>query len=343
MLGLYSLPFRFIIIFFISLAFLCSLSSDAMIFGAVGYKPAVGQYEVKTLYLDLHDSARNRDVPVKIYYPSFAEMGAQTCFVIIFSHGLGGSRDGYEYLGRRWAGIGYISVHPQHIGSDEAVWKDNSNPFQNMRRAAMAPMNAVNRAEDIHFLIDRLEDMNRTDKIFKGRLDLSRLGVAGHSFGANTAMMIAGQKAAVNIGLDASYADPRVKAIIAMSAPVPRKKVVLDKVYSGIKIPAMHMTGTKDDSPIGGNIAAERRVPYDHIKASDQFLITFDGGDHMIFSGRLRIKGDDSKDALFQDYIMAATTTFWDAYLRGDQEAKNWLTGGGFEKYLGSVGTFEKK
>ena len=39
--------------------------------------------------------------------------------MIVFSHGLGGTRDGYEYLGRHWASYGYVSVHLQHKGSDD--------------------------------------------------------------------------------------------------------------------------------------------------------------------------------------------------------------------------------
>ena len=49
-----------------------------------------------------------------------------------------------------------------------------------------------------------------------------------------------------------------------------------------------HMTGTLDDSPVGKSTVADRRVPFDHIAAKEQFLVTFTGGDHMVFSGRVR-------------------------------------------------------
>ena len=51
------------------------------------------------------------------------------------------------------------------------------------------------------------------------------------------------------------------------------------------------MTGTKDSSPIGETTPEERRVPFDHTNGADQFLITFKDGDHMIFSGRGRMRG----------------------------------------------------
>ena len=85
------------------------------------YAPPTPTMEVSVLKLDWHDSARDRHVPAKIYFP---KEGAGPFPVVIFSHGLGGSREGYEYLGRHWAGCGYVSVHLQHIGSDDSVWKD---------------------------------------------------------------------------------------------------------------------------------------------------------------------------------------------------------------------------
>ena len=53
-------------------------------------------------------------------------------------------------------------------------------------------------------------------------------------------------------GKEVSARDPRVKAIIAMSAPVPNKKEQWDKAYSTVVVPCFHMTGTLDDSPISG-------------------------------------------------------------------------------------------
>ena len=52
-----------------------------------------GAFPVATVEYVWHDNARDRDVPVKIYYP---RTGDQPLPVIIFSHGLGGSREGYE-------------------------------------------------------------------------------------------------------------------------------------------------------------------------------------------------------------------------------------------------------
>lgn len=102
------------------------------------------------------------------------------------------------------------------------------------------------------------------------------------------------------------------------------------------------MTGTLDDSPIGDTAAKDRRLPYDHIRGSDQYLVVFIGGGHMIFSGRGRLAGG-GKDSIFQNLIRPATTAFWDAYLKDAKPAKAFLTEGGLRKLLGKEGTLEKK
>jgi hypothetical protein len=103
------------------------------------------------------------------------------------------------------------------------------------------------------------------------------------------------------------------------------------------------MTGTLDNSPIGNTTAADRRIPYDHITGADQYLVTFTGGDHGIFSGRRIMGRTTAKEAVFQDLICKSSTAFWDARLKNNPAAKHWLTQGGFEKALGKNGTFEKK
>jgi pimeloyl-ACP methyl ester carboxylesterase len=286
-----------------------------------------------------HDATRDREVPVKIYSPA---SGNGPFPVIIFSHGLGGSCEGYEYLGRYWASHGYVSVHVQHHGSDDAIWRRAGlfNGMETMRKAVADPRNAINRPQDVSFAIDELERLNREAPPFQHRLDLDRLGVAGHSFGAFTALAVAGQVFAPGAKLNSTLADPRVKAIIPMSAPVPANKQRLDEAYAGVRIPCLHMTGTRDASPIGETLPEERRLPFDHCRNSDQFLLTFQDGDHMIFSGRDWLPS--RQERTFQKLICESSTAFWEAYLRDDQKAKAWLTND-FKAKLGTNGTFEMK
>jgi predicted dienelactone hydrolase len=306
------------------------------------YPPAAVSNAVDTVKYDWQDAKRDRAVPVKIYYP---KTGSGPFPIIIFSHGLGGSRDGYSYLGNYWASHGYVSVHLQHIGSDTSVFQNASGGelHQTLVRAAADPGNITNRPLDVSFAIDQMIKLNGEESPFKGRLDTNRIGMAGHSFGAFTTLAIAGQLFISPLGREASWPDPRVKAAIPMSASVPRNKKTLDEAYSKIKIPCFHMTGTEDDSPIGDTKAEDRRIPFDHSKGSDQYLVTFKDGDHMIFSGRLAERPDRQKDSEFQKSICAGSLAFWDACLKGDEKAKSWLAGTGFESDLKDDGKFEKK
>ena len=298
-----------------------------------------GPHEVAVLLAAWQDGRRQRQVPVKIYYPAD---GAGPFPVIIFSHGLGGSREGYQYLGRHWASHGYVSVHLQHIGSDQAVWENSGCKLLSLRQAAAKLDNALNRPLDVTFAIDQLEVLNRSEGPLQGRLDLNRVGAAGHSFGAYTALAVAGEVLGRPGGREISLADPRIKAAIPMSAPVPRKRN-LAQAFGKITIPCLHMTGTKDDSPIGDTKAGERRLPFDYTNGSDQYLVTFTDGDHMIFSDHQRLFDSGAHDARFHELIRLATTVFWDAYLKGDVAARDWLTGGGLAQALGGDGSLEMK
>ncbi len=316
---------------------------------ATEYTAQPGSYAIGTLEQSWHDDARNRDVPVKIYYPKTGAGSESAIFpIIIFSHGLGGSREGYGYLGEHWASCGYISVHLQHHGSDKDVMH-GLRPLKALREAAAVPANAISRPRDVTFAIDRLTMLN-ADPAFPlhGQLDLLRVGVAGHSFGAFTTMAVAGTHLPI-LGEENRYLDPRIKAAIAMSTPTTQDT---DAAFDEVKIPVFHMTGTKDESPgrrrssetdpvIGDTQASERLRPYLHTQHAPAYLLVFEGGDHMVFSGRLT--GSRPTDRQFQALILSGSTAFWDAWLKDDPDALRWLETGGFSSALGPLGTFDQK
>ena len=310
------------------------------------YTPPTASAEVSELKLDWHDSARDRPVPVKLYFP---KDGAGPFPIIIFSHGLGGSRDNYAYLGKHWAGCGYVSVHVQHLGSDDGVWRDVSlaERAKALQKAAMNISNATNRPLDAQFAMDQMVKLNAdSTSPLKGRLDVQAFAIAGHSFGGFTTLALAGQTFMLPLGRSKRYDEPRLKAAIQMSAPAPTRRTDLDQVYGSITVPTMHMTGTEDFVEILPQTKpADRRIPFDHMSAAETCLVIFNGGDHMIFSGRERqgSEGERSQDEVFHKLICAGSTAFWDAYLKGDFAAKEWVMGSGYAKLLGQQAIYERK
>jgi len=335
-----------IFLFFLGLSLIPFVFFGAESFSSVGTEELpvrLSAFKVEVIREVWLDESRGREVPVKIYYPADLKNRAPA---IIFSHGLGGSREGYEYLGRFWAENGLISIHLQHAGSDEAVWKGKKQPLAEMRKAAANPANALERVKDVSFTLDRLAKINNQPGPLQGLINLQKIGLAGHSFGANTTLLIAGQRIILPGGRELSFADKRIKAAIALSAPVPLNRNNLEKIFDAISIPCFHMTGTLDDSPIGETRAGERRIPFDYIKQADQYLVIFKEGDHMIFSGRPRwasLSGRGQKDETFQKMIKELSLIFWKAYLEENDKARGWLREGGAQKYLDGQATFEFK
>lgn len=298
----------------------------------------------ETILGEWTDAGRsNRVVPYKVYIAPADKPEP----VVIFSHGLGGNRLGAEYLLRFLAENGYVVVAVQHPGSDTpAVFGGmpgepgfDLGKMQEGARAAMAPGVAVDRFRDIPFAIDELERMNQNDAKLRGRVDMKHIGMSGHSYGAVTTMALSGQ--ALGPNGEFSLADHRIAASIAYSPSKPRQGDPA-QVYNGIRIPTFHMTGTEDSTPFDqGAPPTSRQIPYRNIMNADKYLLVFTGGDHMVFSGRIARTGPRPTDAAFQALIQKGSLAYWDTYLKGNAQAKAYLTQGGFAKDLGASGTFE--
>ena len=299
-----------------------------------GTEPSAVRYSIATTDMSWHDSERGRTIPVRIYYPTGI---AERFPVIVFSTGLGRSRDDCTYLGRRWAGCGYVAVFVQHPGSDDGADR-GLRKRKELQRAFYAPDNIRNRPLDMIFVIDRLEKMVHDGSSTGDRLEMTRVGAAGHDFGSQTVLALAGQVLPGQI----TFKEPRVKAVVAMSSPVPIGQVPLAEAYANISLPCLHITGTADNSIVATTQAHQRRLPFDYTTAADQFLITLNGADHLTYSGHVRA-ANGTYDGMFQRMIAECSTVFWDAYLKGDAQAKSWLAGKGIKDHLGSAGWIETK
>ncbi|MFA7343574.1 MAG: alpha/beta fold hydrolase [Terrimicrobiaceae bacterium] len=287
----------------------------------------------KVLDLVVHDGKRQRDLPVRVHLPK----NPAPAPVILFSHGLGGSRRGYSYLATQWAGRGYAVVSIQHPGSDESVWKGSPDPAASMKRAANGK-NFVLRVRDVPAVVDQLAAWNREPgHPLNNRLDLEKIGMSGHSFGALTAQGVGGE----TFGwAGTKFTDPRIKAALCLSPGSPRLGKP-SRAFGSVKIPWMLITGTNDVSSVGGQNLASRLGVFPALPAGGKYELVLNGANHMAFTDDPIPRSTSNPN--HHKAVEAISTAFWDSCLKGDKAAKAWLDGEGANSVLTAADTFQKK
>jgi predicted dienelactone hydrolase len=305
---------------------LCLLLSLAVVEACAGtYDPLAVDAAFHPAHVDLtvHDAARNRDIPVRVYLPTNTAPEP----VILFSHGLGGSRTGSVFPGEYWAAHGYMAVFLQHPGSDDSVWKNE--PLQQRMRAmnqAASLDNFLLRVQDVPAVLNQLEIWNagKTNPL-AGRLDLKKVGMSGHSFGAVTTEAVSGESLPLG---GQQFTDPRIRAAIAFSPSSPKTGSTA-KAFGSVKIPWMLMTGTKDVAPIGNMDVASRLAVYPALHGVPKYEVVLHNAEHSVFTDRALPGDREPRNPNHHRVILALSTAFWDAYLRGDAGALAWLNGSG--------------
>ncbi|WP_411287663.1 alpha/beta hydrolase family protein [Phenylobacterium sp.] len=306
-------------------AFLLALSLTAAVLSPVApaafaQPAAVQSASVEIRRGEWRDEARGgRIVPYKLYVPK----GAGPFPTIVHSHGLGGSREASTYILQAVAEAGFLLVSLQHAGSDSALLSGMAGG-ETARGAAgargMTAEVAQARYGDVPFAIDQLARETSGSGPMRGKADLSRLGMSGHSYGALSTLVAVGQRVPGARGR--SFAEPRIKAAIAYSPNKPRNDDA-KAAFAAVRTPMLHFTGTEDTSPFDLERSAfERTTPYQTIGGADQFLIILNGGDHAVFGGRRAVSGQlKPTDPAHMALIQAETIRFWRAYLAGDRQA----------------------
>lgn len=255
-------------------------------------------------YLAWDDAARARPVLAKLYLPAGVE---QPVPLVVFSHGIGGSREGYTYLGKHWAANGYAVLHLQHAGSDRNLWFGNPLELVSRLQNAARETEAMDRARDLRFALDQVLAGE-----FAARIDAQRIVAAGHSYGANTSLLVAGAQVARE-GRTLDLRDARIRAAILISAPPFYGEGPLAPILGPVRIPTLHITATADDIRIPGYFSAARdRVDvYSATGGPAKALAVFHNGSHSIFTDRLGTGGEQDNPR-----VKAATRALGLAFLR---------------------------
>lgn len=176
--------------------------------------------------------------------------------VILLSHGQGysnhlSSLNGYAPLANFWAAHGFVVIQPTHLSS-RTLSLDPSTPG--------APLYWRSRAEDMTRILDQLDVIEAAVPQLLGRLDHSRVAVAGHSMGGHTASLLLGARLTdPDDGTEVNLAEPRIKAGVLLAAPGRGGDALTESVaenlsfflttdFSKMTTPTLVVAGDKDTS-----------------------------------------------------------------------------------------------
>lgn len=248
------------------------------------------------------DETRGRRILWKRYRP----LTEEPCPLIIYSHGLGGNRhSGAQWLSH-WASWGIGALALQHPGTDDDAAGNSPLALRHLLRTAVDDSQLAIRQADLTFALDRIE----------AAIPDTTFGIAGHSYGAVSALRLIGEQR----GCNDNPADPRVRAAVLFSPSARGGTQPLALRFSGISVPCLQLTGSRDDGIGPGDItAADRCLPHQHMTAADQHLLVLDGVNHVDLAGQ------GSGHELHIRLLKAATTSFWMAHLLGCDRAEHWL------------------
>ena len=279
----------------------------------------VGTTVVDEVWLD---AARQREVPVKVRWPDAATSSAGPLPVVLFSHGLGGTREGGSVWGEAWSAAGFVVVHLQHAGSDLAAVRAVTNTFTDQRalRSAAGPMQLLARLRDVSFALDEIGRRHAARQTRWASVRPDQVGLCGHSFGAHTTLGMAGQRYPGFEGMT----EPRLASFIAFSPSLP---AVGDArpAFERITRPLLCITGTLDSDVVGvGATPERRRAVFDALPPGGKAQLVLMEADHMTFAGQTgRAVEIVPREQVTRDLqpahhalVASITTDWWRATLR---------------------------
>jgi predicted dienelactone hydrolase len=241
---------------------------------------------------------------------------------------MGGSKASLNWVGKYMAGHGYICIFLTHLGSDSSLLDFSIGIQENimrLRQSFLGMVDNLDRPQDIIMVLDSLKPIQNSRPALKGRMDLQKVGLAGHSFGGFTALAIAGGYAeASRLLYGRSYDDPRPKAFLAMSPPGTPPGINPELFYSKINRPTMIMTGSHDKDPgaRGPKTPESRMDAYNFMPPGDKYALWIEGAYHHTFGDA---KAGQTIDPLARKITKVAILAFFDAFLKRDKTARVFL------------------
>ncbi|MBD1851367.1 alpha/beta hydrolase [Leptolyngbya sp. FACHB-711] len=297
--------------------------------------------------LTLTDHRRDRAFAVDFYLPN-----AQTpAPVLIISHGIAADRGDFSELAQHLVSYGFAVAVLDHPGSDTQQLR---NWLSGLADEMTAPDEFVHRPQDVSYLIDQVEQLNRSGN-FKDRLNLDQIGVIGHSLGGYTALALAGANLNFNLlkqqcqpdlthlnitnlsmllqcealhttqPTSLQLKDDRVKAVIAMNSA--SNGIFGQAGLQQIQIPVM-MIGGSDDliSPV----LLEQVCPFTWLTMPDKYLAVIKKGTHVYSShssSRSLFPGEtqNPSSGQAQRYLEALSLAFAKVHVAAQPDYRDYL------------------
>jgi len=187
-----------------------------------------GPHPVGVRTTDWRDEARERSLPVEIWYPATEacrgqDLDGATCDrfkptpiapeveqaavrdadalagslpLIVFSHGFGGERRQTTHLCTHWASHGYAVIAMDHVGNTTLDMIEMASGGPSPDPEAQMAQFIADRPADASFVIDRALAGDSGLQI-----DPARIGISGHSFGGWTTLATTGRDARIRAAL----------------------------------------------------------------------------------------------------------------------------------------------
>ncbi len=299
--------------------------------------------------LILNDVERARVFPVDFYRPQPGNYPTGTLRdrlpLVVISHGLGGDRQTYAYLAEHLASHGIAVAVPEHPGSSASQLQDLAS---GLTRDVTPPQELIDRPLDIRFILDELAQR------YGDRLASDRVAVIGQSFGAYTALVLAGaqldfehleaaceasrqpfnlslllQCAAQSLpGQEYDLGEPRVAAVLAIN---PLGSVLFGpRQLTPVAAPTVAIVAGSADTVTPA--LAEQIRPFATLASEYAYLILMQGGTHF---STLGVSDQDvplpaavvgPEPVIARDYIKALSLALVEAELLGRQASRAYLT-----------------
>lgn len=278
-----------------------------------------GRYSVRCVESDVLDSVRGKTLHIHACIPEIDSASP----IIVVSHGAGADGGTMVPLMSHWASLGYTCVAPTHddltrMGSPEQP------------RDVYSPEGAAGRVRDISCIVDAVPLLESSIGATRNSLMGMPIGVAGHSYGAYTAMLIAGAVPMV-AGQPHLLADPRFSATLILSGPGAGILGLRDDSWQHCHMPMMVMTGSLDIR--GPGMGPEWRLQsYRSSPPGDKYSVLIEGARHDSFTGRLRLRPNGETDGIQSSVfsrVRMISSAFWDAFLKMSMPARALLESGG--------------